>query len=303
VKGKSQYYGIPAELNIGWGANILINRDAFNEVGVSEKSWGDWAAFISDMQKLTIKDSSGNLTRSGLEVVVGSWAHVWVGTYHALGQGEVRDFNPDGTSAWDSDFGREVLQIVDNYVNKWKIASVDLADIVCLGNNKAAAQQQGPWVTAMYDADFPDLNWEYVRIPNLPGTKKKDPYYAGGLGGWAWFVSEASKNKGAAWEFLKFRADPENAIQFNLETRTVPARRKTAADPRISEHPAYKEWIPVLPYQVAVDNYGVGAEEIRKNITDMVMSVGLKEATVDEAITTAAKNVNEIRARYKEIKS
>ena len=55
---------------------------------------------------------------------------------------------------------------------------------------------------------------------------------------------------------------------------------------------------------VSGELYGpVGAEEIRKNITDMVMSVWLKEATIDEAITTAAKNVNEIRARYKEIKS
>lgn len=297
--GKSIYYGIPMECNVGWGPNVLIDRDAYNEAGIDEKTWGTWDKFIQDMQKLTERDSSGKIIRSGLEVVVAAWAHAWVATYDHLGQGKVPTFNEDNTVAWNNEFGRKVLQTVDDYVNKWEVASLELADIVCLGKKMAATQQQGPWITAMYNTDFPDLNWEYVRIPNMPGVKH--PYYST-YGGWGWFVSEKSKYKEQAWKFLKFRADPKRAAQWSLTTMAIPARIEAAEDPRIANHPAFEKWIAVLPYQLPMADYGVGAEEIRKVFSDMIMGVWLKEVTVDEAISDATKKINAIRERYGEIK-
>jgi ABC-type glycerol-3-phosphate transport system substrate-binding protein len=297
--GKRTYYGVPMEVNVGWGQNILIDRDAFTESGVSEKSWKGWDGYIRDLQKLTRKDSNGKITRSGLEVVVASWAHVWVGNYHHLGQGIKPEFNPDNTVAWNNDFGKKVLQAVDDYVNKYQVASVDLADLVCLGKKTAAAQQQGPWITAMYNSDYPNLKWEYVRIPNMPGAKNP---CTGTFGGWGWFVTSKSKYQDVAWKFLKSRAEPENAVQFALKTYAIPARIAAANDPRIIENPAFKAWIPLIPYQSPMADYGIGAEEIRKVISDMVMSVWLKRATVDSAIPDAAQKINAIRKRYKEIR-
>jgi ABC-type glycerol-3-phosphate transport system substrate-binding protein len=297
--GKRTYYGVPMEVNVGWGQAILIDRDAFNEAGVNEKNWKTWDDYIRDLQKLTLKDSSGKITRSGLEVVVASWAHIWVGTYHHLGQGTVPEFNADNTVAWNNAFGRKVLQTIDDYVNKYKIASLDLADLVCLGKKTAAAQQQGPWITASYLSDYPNLKWEYVRIPNMPGVKNP---CTGTFGGWGWFVTSKSKYQDVAWKFLKSRAEPENAVQFALKTNSIPARIAAANDPRIADSPAFKAWIPLIPYQIPMADYGIGAEEIRKVISDMIMGVWLKKATVDASISDAAQKVNAIRKRYKEIK-
>jgi len=297
--GKSVYYGIPMECNVGWGPNVLIDRDAYNEAGVSEMTLGTWDEFMQDMQKLTQRDSSGKIIRSGLKVVVGAWAHAWVSIYDHLGQGKIPMFNENNTVAWNNEFGRKVLQTIDDYVNKWEVASVELADIVCLGKGISATQQQGPWITAMYDADFPDLNWGYVRIPNMPGVEH--PYY-GTFGGWGWFVSEKSKYKEKAWKFLKFRGEPKRAVQWSLVTMAIPARIEAAEDPRIANHPAFEKWIAVLPYQIPMADYGVGVEEIRKVFSDMMMGVWLKQYSVDEAISDAAKKINAIRKRYGEIK-
>ncbi len=297
--GKSLYYGIPMECNVGWGPNVLVDRDAYNEAGVDEKTWGTWDDFIRDMQKLTKRDSSGKIVRSGLEVVTGSWAHAWVATYDHLGQGKMPTFNEDNTVAWDNEFGRKVLQAIDDYVNKWEVTTMELADIVCLGKKMAATQQQGPWITAMYNVDFPDLNWEYVRIPNMPGVKH--PYY-GTFGGWGWFVSEKSNHKEEAWKYLKFRGEPKRAVQWSLTTMAIPARIEAAENPRIANHPAFEKWITVLPYQIPMADYGVGVEEIRKVFSDMMMGVWLKKYSVDEAIPDAAEKINAIRERYGEIK-
>lgn len=299
-EGKALYYGIPFTCDTGWGPVILIDRDAFNEAGVDEKTWGTWDEFIKDMQKLTKKDATGKIVRSGLEILAaGAWGYAWFGgVYPHLAQGKIPQFNEDNTVAWDNEFGRKVLQTIDDFVNKWELCSVELADNVALGKKTAAAQMQGSWITGTFDEDFPDLNWDNVRIPNMPGAER--PYY-GTWSGWVWVVSEKSEHKEEAWKFLKFRAEPENAVQFALTTHEMPARVGATYDPRLANNPAFEKWIPVLPYQTYTD-FGIAAEEVRKVIEDMMMGVWLKKYTVDESISNAAKKINDIRREHGEIK-
>ena len=60
-------------------------------------------------------------------------------------------------------------------------------------------------------------NWKYVFMPPVKGDI---PYFAV-ESGWGYVVSENSKNKDTAWDFVKYCMEPENAKEFNLGTGTV----------------------------------------------------------------------------------
>ena len=82
--------------------------------------------------------------------------------------------------------------------------------------NKAAQLVKGSWASAVGD-DLENENWKYVFMPPVKGDI---PYFAV-ESGWGYVVSENSKNKDTAWDFVKYCMEPENAKEFNLGTGTV----------------------------------------------------------------------------------
>ncbi|MCP4210698.1 MAG: hypothetical protein GY764_04385 [Halieaceae bacterium] len=69
--------------------------------------------------------------------------------------------------------------------------------------------------------------------------------------GWGLSVSEDSKVKDAAWDFVKFAAfDPENAAQWNLASGTLPALKASATgdarDALVAVFPHFGPFLDIL---------------------------------------------------------
>ncbi len=290
--GRTIYYGIPANVNIDWGPAVVVNKDMLDKAGI-KKDWVEWDDFIRDAQKLTIKDSAGKLIRSGWEITTAASGPMAFNTFlYQLG-GKV--YNEDNTVAFDSPIGRKALTMLNDIVNKYEIDSVELGATAALGMGTAAMDHWGSWLTASYEDDFPDLNWEYVRIPTLGS---EFPWFDC-WDVWGWYVTSKCEYKEMGWEFMKLRL--ENAAQFGLTTYELPAYIPAALSPKIATDRRFVTWVPLVPYQ-KTPFHGMGVEEIRKAMEDMLVGVWLEKYSVDEAITIAAEKINAIRTRYGEIR-
>jgi multiple sugar transport system substrate-binding protein len=112
---------------------------------------------------------------------------------------------------------------------------------------RAAIGYIGTWAIAEGKANYPDFadEWGYAWLPSYEG----DPVFVADSG-WGLVVSPNSEHKDIAWDFVKFATtNPENALQWNLSSGTIPALPEVAESDKISaEMPWVAEALDLLPY-------------------------------------------------------
>jgi len=120
----------------------------------------------------------------------------------------------------------------------------------CFFDEVCAAGLIGPWVIGEYSADYPDVVEvaQYVPLPWVGDTKALVA-----ASGWGLAVSKNSPAQDAAWDFVKYAAlDPENAVQWNLASATLPALKANAsgaaADSLVADFPYFGPWLDLLQY-------------------------------------------------------
>jgi multiple sugar transport system substrate-binding protein len=113
-------------------------------------------------------------------------------------------------------------------------------------NNQVAIGFVGPWVVPEGQTNFPEVEFDYVSLPNYAGTE----HLFAADAGWGKVVSINSPHKELAMEFVRFAtAEAENAKLWNVTTGTVPALISVAEDPTLLEALPYIEAsLQVLPY-------------------------------------------------------
>ncbi|NQN90837.1 extracellular solute-binding protein [Streptococcus suis] len=82
---------------------------------------------------------------------------------------------------------------------------------------KVGALIDGPWVAASFKEA--GINYGVTKIPTLPNGNEYSPF----AGGKAWVISNYSKNKEVAQDFLDYVTNSENQKQFFEETQEIPA--------------------------------------------------------------------------------
>ncbi|NQH34702.1 extracellular solute-binding protein [Streptococcus suis] len=82
---------------------------------------------------------------------------------------------------------------------------------------KVGALIDGPWVAASFKEA--GINYGVAKIPTLPNGNEYSPF----AGGKAWVISNYSKNKEVAQDFLDYVTNSENQKQFFEETQEIPA--------------------------------------------------------------------------------
>ncbi|MCI6375760.1 MAG: extracellular solute-binding protein, partial [Clostridiales bacterium] len=133
----------------------------------------------------------------------------------------------------------------------------------------------------------PDLNFACAMVPTGNGAERSTI-----LGGWSVGISAASKNKDAAWEFVKFLTSPEVAkLYTNTFTGTCdPAVRFESVSEEIVKPNA-----EALQYAKALPSVGciVG---IRQAIFDNLSQTLSDSLTVEEAVRQLDEAVNKLLA-------
>jgi multiple sugar transport system substrate-binding protein len=283
------YYGMPKEFNLENGC-MLINPALIEEAGI-EALPTDWAGLVDAAVKATKYDDQGRITQAGFQFcnndsitflflanILQQGASYWAE------DGVHVDFSTDAAKkAWQDEVDLVTKHHVDDETSY-------TGEEAFFFQGKAAMSMRGPWVIPVGLTDYPDLEFSYVNMPPYAGSEN----LFAAESGWGEVVNAKSADdvKAAAWKFIDFMAQPDNARDWNIATYTVPAIKALEADPAILEAaPDMQAAFNVLPY-----GQWVGPVQNRDRfweaIHDGFTAACLGQMEADAALAQAEQQIN-----------
>ncbi|MFC4600695.1 ABC transporter substrate-binding protein [Cohnella hongkongensis] len=282
-----QVYGVPHEFNIENGAALRYPK-MFQEAGI-DKDPATWEELIEDAKKLT-KRNGDKITVRGLDITSNDSIVFY---FLALIQQQGADFwNEDQTQvSFSTPEAEKAMQELVDLVNVHKVT--DLSKLgtpdepyMIFFKGQSAMTPAGPWTIAEGINTFNVQDFDYMPIPSFTDQ----PAVFSSESGWGEVVSKQSPNSQAAWEFVQFMMEEENALAWNLRTSSIPANKRVAEDPKYLENaPHVKAAVEALPngrwigpladrdyfFKVIIDTYAAIAHN-KTGVQD-----GLKKAEAD----------------------
>ncbi|MCT4543400.1 MAG: ABC transporter substrate-binding protein [Vallitalea sp.] len=220
---------------------LYYNKEMFEEAGITpaktlEESW-TFDQVLDAAKKLTKKDDSGNIIRYGIlptmftpnnrnegmtyTQMMWSW---WAGA---------DIISPDGTTVegyFNSEANKEALQFFYDLHNTYKVAPTEDMQSAFAGE-KVAMWINGPWMTNVWEENFPDFVDKWGAMP-LPHNKAK----VTNSGSWNIAITKQCKNKELAYKVLEALTNEEGAKIYCKESRNIPARKSILeSEPMFSE--------------------------------------------------------------------
>ncbi len=249
---EGKLYGLPIEFNLEYGG-AYVNEEMFKAAGLSyPPQWQTWDDVLADAQKLT-KISGGAMEVAGLHYTNNDQLYTYFlsgileqgGNYFAE-DGRHFNFNTPEAIA--------VIQKMVDMAQKDKI--VDPVTYNAESNWVGASFAQklsaiailGSWFAGEARITYPDLKFDYVKLPPFMGEQ----YNFASISGWGIVVTKYTQHPEIAWKLAAaLAADSENALHFNLTTGTTPAMKSVAADERLYEqYPFMRDLVTILPYGI-----------------------------------------------------
>lgn len=276
---------------------LYYNRDLFNTAGVAQppQTWDD---FLKTVEKITIKDERDNITRAG--AAMGTARNINRSTdilaLLMLQSGsQIVDQNtnkavfdlPVNLNGEMFSPGVRSLEFYTNLSNPLKSVytwnrrmhySID-----SFYEGKTAMMFNYSYHIPTIQAKAPYLNFGIAPMPQIKESTK-DVNYANY---WGLAVSHNSENPTEAWYFIDWLTQKENSKEYLEATKKPTARRDLISwqqnDPDLG----------VFAQQALTAHswYQVDNSTIETIFADMIESVVLGEATVEDAIFKAAKQV------------
>ncbi|NPA89861.1 MAG: extracellular solute-binding protein [Chloroflexi bacterium] len=245
-------YGVPQEFNIEYGA-ALVNTKLAQEVGATnyEKGWGSWDDLIEDAKKLTVIED-GAMTRAGFMFTHADGISTM---FYSLIRQYGGQYLQDGVFKVTTPEAEKALALMKRFVDEKVIDPVLFNDEEnwvgdAFFDQLVGIAVIGPWVIPEYGADYPDVV-KVAKYVKLPYEGDKPTFVA--ASGWGLTVSNNSKVKDVAWDFVQFvTMNADNALQWNLATGTLPAlsanTEGTAKEKLVGEFPYFEPFLEILPY-------------------------------------------------------
>lgn len=282
-------YGLPATFS---DVVLYYNKTLFDQAGVSypDASW-DWARLVTEAKKF-VKDDNGD----GLTDTYG-YGFAWWPMYTFLYDTNLLT-SDNSQCALSTPAGLQAIQSIVNAqttdgIAANKEAQAAMGDWDRFVAGKLAMYPAGPWAVKPFNDNIKDFQWDVTDHPKgtVQGTFLYSNTYA---------VTAGSKQKDAAWEFLKFATGVEGSTirqQGQFEISTV----KSVAESIFME--SMKGQSPAHPeFFMTATSYGKKLpdhprfQEILDAIQpelDLALTGG---KTVEEAMTAACAAVDAILA-------
>jgi multiple sugar transport system substrate-binding protein len=286
-------YGFPQESNLENGG-ALVNPALFEKHNVPyPPKWNTFADMIADAQKMTEYDASGKMMVSGFDFVTadGLPATLMAGILEQGGNyfaADGKHFNLDTPEA------KKTIQLMVDLAQKDKVVDPilfnDTSNAVSTSffTGNIAVGFVGSWAAGTGVSEYPDMKFGYVEIPTYFGGER---HFAADAG-WGKVISAHTKHPAEAWKLAQFMATvPENAMSYNIDSRTIPAMKVNVEKPDalLAVAPYIQPTFDILPH-----GQYLGDVTNHDQLYYEIIYPGLLEAlqgvtTVDEA----AKKIND----------
>jgi len=276
---------------------LYYNKDIFNTAGLPQPPT-TWEEFLTDVEKLTIKDERDNIIRAG--AALGTARNINRSTdilSLLMLQSGAQMVDEEKTSAAFNQLanlngesfypGQRALEFYTDFANPLKSVytwntrmnySLD-----SFSEGKVVMMLNYSYQTPIIRAKSPYLNFGIASMPQIK-TSTNNVNYANY---WGLTVSHNCQNANEAWQFIVWLTDKENAQKY-LELAEKPTARRDLItwqkdDPDLG---VFVEQTLTAYSWEQVDN-----SAIEQYLADMIESVVLGAATINEAINKAASDI------------
>ncbi|MEI7451951.1 MAG: extracellular solute-binding protein [Candidatus Falkowbacteria bacterium] len=217
-------WGIPGEVN---DYSLIYNKKMFKDAGIVDadgnalapKTWDD---VVAAAKKITKKDTKGNIIKYGFAFTKGvDWAVVDPFLSLLFSNGGSYLSADNSKPMFNDAKGVEVLtSIVDLFKKGYTDANSNVWDF---SNDKAAMAFVAPWTEGTFRDQMGTRFDQEVGVTSVPYFSKPNSLQ------YSWFVGvmNKSKNKKAAWDFLRWFTEdvqPSGTTRYgDLLARTIKA--------------------------------------------------------------------------------
>ncbi|WP_411681125.1 ABC transporter substrate-binding protein [Clostridium thailandense] len=289
---------------------LYYNKNAFKEAGLDPNSPPKTFADVEKYSTaLTKKDGSGNITQYGYSMAIYGWFFEQFIVKQGLNYANNGNGRESAPTAVEFDKNGSALKLL----TEWK-KLVDSGNVGNFGRNEDDTENAFiAGKTAMYIESTADLKAVLSGVggrfevgtaflPSFEGTQDGG-VSIGGASLWALDNKDEAKQK-ATWEFIKFMVSPDEQAYWNTQTGYFPVTQK-AYDVQVMKDNLQK----APQFQTAIDQlhsspktargalmsvFPEARQTVEKNIEEMLQN----KQKPDEAVTNAAKSINEAIEKY-----
>jgi len=291
AKYKGSVYGLPRDIEV----NILYyNKDLFDKAGLKypDENW-TWNDLLAAVEKLTVKDAGGKVTRYGLGMESGKYAK-WV---NQNGGAILDDYvNPSKCLLAEPKSVEAIKFFADMMAKGYAMRDADLNQAggdegAFLSGQAAMIIQNTSRVSAFNKAK---LNYDVAVVPIPKGGKRWNA-----AGGAAWVMSAKSAHKDAAWTFLSWLQSTNGGEKIYTERGEIfPALQSTANSPAFmtDQPPANKKAIVTEAAASGVGGFGYFPEwdELDSSIIGPALQrIWTGEVTAEQGLPALCKQVDQ----------
>jgi len=288
-------WGIPVEV-----ANyaLVYNKKLLQEAGFNEppKTWDELVAMAP---KLTKRNPDGTVAQYGFAFLSG-WDSAVVHPFLAL-------LHSNGGKPFKDDFSeslltsKEAVEALEAELKLFKNGATDpAASVWGFPSGKVAMMIMAPWYESALKLGFKDQYEQTVGVAPIPYLKKP------ATAGYTWFIAvdSASKNKKAAWDFIRWMT-LENAGGFTRMGELM-AKNIGSIPPSKSDLAFFKNELNDLYTSVFVKeldntyqepNVAQG-QEIKTILMREIIEAWNGRKSAEKALSDAKKEIDKILAEF-----
>lgn len=281
------------------GNMIMYNAADFTAAGLNpDKPPTTWEGVYAAAKKLTKRDGSGAITRSGLLLPSQPIGRQQTFATLLLSDGGTQLNKKQTAAAFDSKQGVAALDYFTSLFNGPDAVSAGLgANYI----NSPIAQQ--PIVIGSASMEFqtpngmqqirtanPNLDLRVMMPPKFDGAKEG---YALGGSGSGLIINADSKQKALAWKFIQYMIAPATSVEYTQGIGAVPPRASAANSSYVKDSPILKAFVKAAPQFVPNPNVP-GWVQIRDTMDKYLEQALNKKLSSQDALTQAAAAVDKI---------
>lgn len=295
LKLGSYYYGIPLYLD---GLVLIYNDSLMKKAGIADVP-GNWDDLITDVGKLSIKDTSGQIITSGIALGTANniehFSDIFALMLVQNGADLTKLDQPEAAQALEA--YRKFAEKPKNY---WDATQEN--NIQAFIHEKVAMIFAPSWEVATIRAVRSDLEIKVVPIPPVPGAK---PVSIASY--WVEGVSRYSKQQTEAWKFLAYLAQKDSLSQ--LFQSQIKARGFAPAVSRVDmgSEMAQNQYIAAVVKQadayvsvpMVTRTFDNGLNDQIVKYIENAINATAQGTSYTEAMKTAKQGIDQVLGQYK----